>query len=110
MVFYDDDGRFPSNKNTGYSMGSEIIKKIPEYWVRSIYSLGHRLFSTQVFTWNPEEVLLLFQHDFLGTLTRLSWSVSNAVLAWLILAPFICGMAYFISLRIIKRLKFRTYE
>lgn len=75
-----------------------------------MYSLGHRFFNTGPYAWKVDEILLLFQHDFLGTLGQLSWSVLYATFMWLILAPFMGGIIYFLSLRIIKRMKFKVSE
>jgi len=75
-----------------------------------MYSLGHRLFNTRPYALKGDEILLLFQHDFPGTLGQLSRSVLYATFMWLILAPIMGGIIYYISLRIIKRMKFEVSE
>lgn len=68
------------------------------------YTIGHHLFGNSPFNRNLEEIMLLFQHDLVAALTELSWSIGYAVLAWLILAPLVTAIIYFIALRILKRL------
>lgn len=74
------------------------------------YTIGHHLFSNSPFDRNMEEIMLLFQHDLVGALTELSWSIGYAVLAWLILAPLATAIIYFIALRILKRLRVQPTE
>ena len=74
------------------------------------YTIGHHLFSRSPFTWNLEQLMLLFKHDFVGALTQLSWSIGYAVLTWLILAPLATVIIYFIALRILKRLRIQPSE
>ncbi len=69
------------------------------------YTIGHHLFGRSTFQRNFEDLVLLFQDDFLGAITELSWSVSYAVGVWLILAPLAIGIVYFASLYILKRLR-----
>lgn len=74
------------------------------------YTIGHHLFGRRTFQWNLADLVLLFQHDFLGAITEIFWSVSYAVGIWLLLAPIIIGIVYFVSIKLIKHLTILTPE
>jgi len=67
------------------------------------YVLGHEWFSNSTFHWGVDELLNLFESDFWGAISELSWSIVYAVFVWLIFVPIGMLILYFISIVVIKR-------
>jgi hypothetical protein len=68
-----------------------------------LYVVGHELFNSGAFHWGVEELLNLFNTDFWGAISLLSWSVLYAIIVWLFFAPIGMLIIYLISVNIIKR-------
>jgi uncharacterized protein (DUF2062 family) len=67
------------------------------------YVLGHKLFNSGEFLWGVQELLNLFDNDFWGAVSLLSWSILYAILVWVIFAPVAVLIIYMITIKTIKR-------
>lgn len=72
------------------------------------YTIGNMMFNKSEFRWKFEELFQLLRNDLWAAVTELSWSVGYAVVVWLIFAPAGLLIIYFISLKILKRIRLQT--